>query len=130
MTDVQRDQIRNLSKDGYGYKKIASFLELSESTVKSYCRRHDIRRRKPKVVHDLCRECGEKLYNTPGHRQRNFCSDDCRKKYWKEHRDEIKRGGQIEIVCPVCGHKFTDYAKKGRKYCSLWCYQMRRRKND
>lgn len=129
MTEAQQDQIKNLCKDGLGYRKIATILELSENTVKSYCRRHGLECRKS--VHilkvDVCRECGAKLYNTPGHRQRRFCSDECRKRFWKENQSLINRGNQQETICPVCGERFHDYSKKKRRYCSQECYQQSRK---
>lgn len=129
MTEAQQDQIKNLCQDGLGYRKIAAVLELSENTVKSYCRRHGLECRKTVQISkaDVCHECGAKLYNTPGHRQRSFCSDECRKKYWKGHQALIKRGNQKETTCPICGGRFHDYARRKRKYCSQECYQQSRK---
>ena len=130
MTEVQKEQIRNLSRDGLGYKKIASMLDLSENTVKSYCRRCGIKRQKfheAMIVEDVCRECGTKLYNTAGHRQRVFCSSICRQKYWKEHQSAINRKHQVVYTCPVCGRQFIDYANRNRRYCSLACYHGSRK---
>ncbi len=129
MTEAQRDQIRNLCRDGMGYKSIAGLLELPESTVKSYCRRHGVVRRniaKQIVNMDTCRECGARLYNTKGHRQRVFCSAECRKTYWQKHISERKN--TVESVCQFCGKRITDYAIRKRKYCSLECSHKARRK--
>ena len=39
MTDRQKERIRQMRADGYGYMKIAQELGISENTVKSFCRR-------------------------------------------------------------------------------------------
>ena len=39
MDDRQRQQIRELREEGYGYGRIAQILEISENTIKTYCRR-------------------------------------------------------------------------------------------
>lgn len=126
MTEAQRDQIKNLARDGWGYKKMAAYLELPESTVKSYCRRHGIVRKASEYNGGICRECGTRLYNTRGHRQRAFCSAECRRAYWRQHASERKSA--VESVCQFCGKTITDYAARQRKYCSLECSHKARRK--
>ena len=42
MTDTQKDRIRQMKADGFGYIKIARELGLSENTVKSFCRREGL----------------------------------------------------------------------------------------
>lgn len=42
MDDRQRQQIRELREEGYGYGRIAQILEISENTIKTYCRRHGL----------------------------------------------------------------------------------------
>ena len=44
MTDSQKDRIREMKADGFGYIKIAQALGLSENTVKSFCRRKGLKR--------------------------------------------------------------------------------------
>ena len=39
MTEAEKARVRKLRLEGAGYKQIASELELSINTVKSYCRR-------------------------------------------------------------------------------------------
>lgn len=133
MNELQKEQIRNLRSDGYGYKKIAAVLGLSENTVKSFCRRNGLavgqaQESLPEAEASLiaskevCRECGKQIYNTSGHRQRKFCSAECRKAYWRKNQALIDRKSSVEITCPVCGRHFTDYARNNRKYCSHSCY--------
>ena len=104
---------------GGGYKKIARELGLSENTVKSYIRRST----EPVMPDDtVCPECGKKIINTPGHRQRKFCSANCRCEYWKKHPEKINRRSGKQIRCRNCGEVFTDYERRGRKYCCHACY--------
>ena len=42
MTTEEITKVNQLQREGYGYKKIASFTGLSINTVKAYCRRHPI----------------------------------------------------------------------------------------
>ena len=42
MDDRQRQQIRELREEGYGYRRIAQELGISENTIKTYCRRHGL----------------------------------------------------------------------------------------
>lgn len=66
-----------------------------------------------------CRNCGKELIQTDGHRQKEFCCDNCRKAYW-HNRQKNK-----EKVCPICGRKFI--AKDPRtKYCSDFCKRFGR----
>lgn len=64
-----------------------------------------------------CKNCGKELFQTEGHRQKEFCCDNCRKAYWHK-----KRCNQ-EKICPICGRKFT--AKDPRTiYCSNICRRI------
>lgn len=135
MDGLQKEQIKTLRTDGYGYKKIAEILDISENTVKSFCRRNGLTAGQA-AANDMagtpetssaesenrCRECGKRIYNTPGHRQRKFCSPECRTAFWKKNQRLINRKSGVEMNCLVCGKTFTDYPRNKRKYCSHACY--------
>ena len=119
MTTDEKTRVDELRAAGQGYKKIARELGLSENTVKSYIRRST----EPVMPDDtVCPECGKKIINTPGHRQRKFCSANCRCEYWKKHPEKINRRSGKQIRCRNCGEVFTDYERRGRKYCCHACY--------
>ena len=40
MTEIQKQKARQMRLDGNGYRRIATELELSLNTVKSFCRRN------------------------------------------------------------------------------------------
>ena len=70
----------------------------------------------------FCKYCGAKLINTPGHRQKSFCSAICQRDFWREHRDLMRHPSFVTTTCPVCGCIFSDYKGHHRKYCSHACY--------
>ena len=118
MTDKQKIEIEKMRREGLGYKKIAVALDLSENTVKSYCRRL------PTIAADneKCMCCGKPLSQIPGHKKKKFCSDSCRMKWWNSHLDIVKRKALYTFVCPCCGKEFTVYGNANRKYCCHECY--------
>ena len=120
MTEMQKNQILEMRSNGMGYGTIAATLSVSEGTVKSFCRRHQpIAKSLPNAS---CKQCGNVLQNTPGHRQKIFCSEKCRQLYWREHHEQMQCRALIRSVCPACGKSFSDYAGHNRKYCSHACY--------
>ncbi len=115
MTDAQKHNIAVLRKDGVSYNGIAIKLGISVNTVKSYCRRRSI-----KTEGHNCKQCGRPVDQTPGRREKKFCSDACRMKWWSVHPEE--GNNSLRLVCPVCGKTFTAHGNARRKYCSHKCY--------
>ena len=124
MTDEQCQKITNLRTAGNGYKKISKLLGLSENTVKSFCQR---RKLGGAVVNSnievaVCKCCGKPVPQNPGRKQKKFCSDQCRMKWWNSHLDQVQRKANYVYICPVCKKTFTVYGNANRKYCSHECY--------
>ena len=120
---MQNGDIDKLRYQGYGYKKIAQLLAISENTVKSYCRRNPIDKTKK-----LCLQCGKVIVNTPHKREKKFCSDACRHKWWNSHLELVNRKATYTFTCKHCGIVFESYGNKNRKYCSRKCHNESRRK--
>ena len=128
MTDAQKNQIGKYRSAGFGYKKIAEQMGLSENTVKTYCRRHGLGGNmalqqsvaQSEGQHCLC--CGMPVQQTRGRKEKKFCSDRCRNKWWNSHLDKVERKANYEFICPHCKKPFTAYGNKNRKYCSHECY--------
>ena len=127
MNDTQRQQIKELRGKGYGYGRIAQVLSLSENTIKTYCRRHGLGGvvAKPapidgEVHHCLC--CGKEVVQPAGRKEKKFCSDKCRNKWWNSNLDKVNRKANYEFICPHCKKPFSAYGNKNRKYCSHACY--------
>ena len=127
MNDTQRQQVRKLRADGYSYSKVAQALGLSENTIKTFCRRNGLGGvvETPSEVisdghHCLC--CGIPVPQNVGRKEKKFCSDKCRNKWWNSNLDKVERKANYEYECPYCKKPFTAYGNKNRKYCSHGCY--------
>ncbi len=121
MTNAQKQQIITLRKQGYGYIKIGQMLGISNNTVRSFCRRN-ILDRDTLTNTVMCKQCGKPIKRASGRKPKKFCSDACRVLWWNKHLDCVKRKAIYEFTCANCGHPFSAYGNKGRKYCSQACY--------
>lgn len=132
MTEIQKIQIQEMRSKGLKFADIASKLNLSINSVKSFCRRENIMPAKKNeaqtisasstIRHSSCKHCGAELVNTQGHRQKIFCSAACQQLYWRAHPDLMKHRAVVTRKCPACGKAFSDYKGHNRKYCSHACY--------
>ena len=91
MTDAQKEQVRYLRCEGLGYGAIATRLGISEHTVKSFCRRNNLTGVASKEPVVVCRNCGRPLPQYPKRKQRKFCSEACRRAWWKLHENRNKK---------------------------------------
>lgn len=127
LTDEQKRQIRILRKDGFSYDKIAGLLSLSENTVKSFCRRNGLTGttgyvQKYDPTKHFCPQCGLPVKQNPGRKLKKFCSDECRRRFWNSHLDQVDRKAIYKFECAFCHKVFSAYGNAGRKYCSHKCY--------
>lgn len=117
MTDKEKQQIRQLRMQGVGYRKIASEQWIGINTVKSFCQANQLTgKRSKEPLRKNCRQCGKPI-SSEGKppRSRQFCSEECRKRYWNRHHE---RKEPVLSVCPVCGKTITSFPSQPRKYCS------------
>ncbi|MHB1126862.1 MAG: RNA polymerase subunit sigma-70 [Bacillota bacterium] len=128
MTTEQQLKIQKLRQLGQSYAKIAAALSISENTVKSYCRRNHIGISKKPIKHEVkesninCKHCGKPLtQGTKGH-PRKFCSEECRRAWWKENDSQYAKKAYYTLVCKECGKTFESYGNKTRKFCGHACY--------
>lgn len=121
MTDEQKKEIQRLRRSGAGYKKIAEKTGISINTVKTFCRRRSLAE-KTNDGKQLCMCCGKPLIQTPGRREKKFCSDTCRTRWWSKHRSERVGKNDHLRTCAYCGKEFSAYGEPKRKYCSHACY--------
>ena len=130
MTPQQKEHISAHRASGASYGQIAKMLGLSVNTVKSYCQRNPIEKELPKPVEvacrDRCPQCNAPLEQTPGHRQKRFCSPKCRMAWWKAHPEAMKRKKIASMECQHCGTAFLQYGSRPRKFCSRDCYLAHR----
>ncbi|ADL50569.1 helix-turn-helix transcriptional regulator [Clostridium cellulovorans] len=128
MTSNQKEEIKKMRQDGNSYSKIAIILGISENTIKSYCRRNNLginKVAKPDKEEDLytvCKNCGKPLeQGTKGHRKK-FCSDICRRSWWRDNEVLYNKKAFYKIKCLGCGKEFESYGNKERKFCGHSCY--------
>lgn len=115
MTDKQKNTIIRLRNDGVTFSKIAKEVNLSINTVKSFYRRSN----KDNLT---CLYCGKPIVQLKGTRQKKFCSDNCRAKWWTLHGCDEQRNSVYNFTCEYCGKPFRAYGNSHRKYCSHHCY--------
>lgn len=73
--------IKELRDKGYGYKRIATELDLKVDTVRYACLRMD----EVSLVGN-CKHCGLKMKSVKGKKKKTFCSDKCRWQWWNQQR--------------------------------------------
>lgn len=122
MDKKTKNEIINLRKDGKGYGEIASITGVSKNTIVSLLRRSSI-----EDSQDICPVCGKPLMQTKGHRQKKYCSDECRMEWWKEHHEDLNLKAYHTCKCNCCGKEFISYSRSTRRYCSTECYQASRK---
>lgn len=120
MTDLQKEQIKTLRLQGISYVKISEILDISDNTVRSFCRRNGLGDAAKNTV--ACKHCGKLIKIIPKQKPRKFCSDACRTAWWNSHPDCVDRKAVYAYTCAHCGKPFTAYGNKERKYCSHGCY--------
>lgn len=128
MTIDQKQQIIERRRGGQSYVDIATALLISENTIKSFCRRNNIVTNKiaakqiTKRHPDLCRHCGKSLkQGTKGH-PKKFCSEECRRQWWKDNDALYARKAFYTLACKECGTAFESYGNQARKFCGHACY--------
>lgn len=63
----------------------------------------------------VCRYCGKSIEKQTTGRRRIYCSEKCRRAWWKNHLSLYKH------ECMFCGKKFES-SSKTQKFCSHDCY--------
>lgn len=133
MTDEQKNKIIELRKNGAGYKAIASEIGLSRDAVRSFCKSRNLSGFGVAAVMNIseqtengniCPNCCKPITQPLKGRRKKFCSEKCRRDWWKEHPEKAaqKDTAQYHLKCTYCGKEFISYGNKNRKYCSHYCY--------
>ena len=133
MTDEQKNKIIELRKNGTGYKAIASEIGLSRDAVRSFCKSRNLSGFGVAAVMNIseqtengniCPNCCKTITQPLKGRRKKFCSEKCRRDWWKEHPEKAaqKDTAQYHLKCTYCGKEFVSYGNKNRKYCSHKCY--------
>ena len=134
ISDKQKQRIKMLRSQGYGYRKVADKLGLNLNSVKSYCQRDGLggvaKPVKTPVVYtediSFCPNCGEEIRQIAKQTRKRSCCDKCRNEWRNSHTELIKRKAYYEHTCQSCGKTFTSYGDRNRKYCCHECYVKER----
>ncbi len=130
--EIAREQARLLREKGMSHVKIAGVTGLTRGIV------NNIARGVGKVEEDksildrieaglACAYCGGEMEQQGGSgRPRRFCSERCRRQYWRLHRPEQKRKEEKLFLrtCAYCGKTFQIYGKNDRTYCCREHYRL------
>lgn len=133
MTYFQKKQIRDLRMRGVGYRAIASVVGLSRDIVRNFCKTNGLDGYASEITANvkeqmqqgrLCLCCGKEMKQPSTGRKKKFCSDKCRREWWKAHPEVVQRKDTAfyDLHSIYCNSEFTSYGNKNRKYCSHECY--------
>ena len=125
MTDTQAAQIKELRVNGLGYRTIADSLGLTRDIVRNYCKANNmggyakataLNIQERMAEGKVCVCCGKEITQPENGRPRRFCSDQCRRQWWKLHPEAGNRKAVYSKVCVYCGKTFAAYGDNRRKY--------------
>jgi hypothetical protein len=128
MTDGQKEQIKILRYQGFGYEKIAKSVGLSRDSVRGFCVRNGMNGFATELVKEyhkvmeqdfiyiLCLNCGERIKQNENGRKKKYCSLNCKREWEKVHRKSYT------FTCEYCGKEFKSLGITKRKYCNSTCY--------
>ena len=133
MRPEMEKQIINLRLKGLGYKAIAVVIGSSKENVRYFCKTHGLdgnaelvklNFEEHKKHPETCKFCGGKITRVPHSGKKLYCSDECRRAWWKEHPGEANHSKEAtyKCECSYCKRVFYSYGNKDRKYCSHDCY--------
>ncbi len=120
MNQEIKAKIKRLREDGLGYGKIAEALNISKSSVSAFCQRNGLDKEGNKP--NRCKYCGKIIIRDSKTQNKVFCSPDCKRRYWNEHKDIVNKKTYHEKSCLYCHKTFSVYGKPNQKYCSFSCY--------
>lgn len=126
MNDIQRKAITDLRMKGCSYSQISIKVGLSENTIKTFCRRNNLKAEDIAnaigLKEGVCECCGKPTVMLEGKKPKRFCSSSCRNKWWNSNLDKVNKKAHYEFTCIRCHKPFTAYGNKERKYCCHECY--------
>ena len=128
MTADQKKAITTLREKGATVGTIADMLNINVNTIKTHLRRHPVAVVAPEPVVETrpsvlkCKHCGRDVVQVPSRKEKLYCSDECRNRWWNMHMDQVQRKAYTTFVCISCGKQVTVYGNDKRSYCSHDCY--------
>jgi hypothetical protein len=120
VTDKQKSDISVLLQTGIGHDTIARITGLPADQVEDCCKELAYASVSGIV---FCKACGAPVAQTPKKRRKIFCSEECRRKWWKEHPEQSR--ALHPRICAYCGKEYKASRSKSM-YCSHECYMKAR----
>jgi len=141
MTTEHKEKIQQMRQEGQSYSQISATLGISENTIKSYCRRNklaafkdsdsnSITLKADSEIRTVCKQCGKVLEQGIKGQPKKFCSEECRRAWWKSNDSQIIKKAWYILTCAGCGKTFESYGNKNRKFCGHACYIKNRFKKE
>ncbi len=132
MTQDMAIQVISFRLEGLGYQAIAMTLGISKDSVRYFCKTHGldgkaelvrINFEEHKKNPEVCKYCGGLVERNPHSGKKLFCSDVCRRAWWKEHPEaSMQTETMRQYRCACCNRVFYSSRNRKRKYCSHDCY--------
>lgn len=106
MTDKQKEFIRTMRFQGFGYSAISKAMNLKENRVQAYCKKHglagsaELTRLNYPIwceQNNRCLVCGTKLKQPKTGRRKRFCSGRCRTRFCREKKEDTDNDADREI---------------------------------
>ena len=113
MTAEEKLKILDLSNKGMNSKEIAAECKIAASYVRKI-----LSLVSPEQT--FCLECGC-VMDKGRFKPKKFCSDKCKREYYKKHPECVHKKKFKKHICPCCHKEFLSYGKPHRKYCSRTC---------
>lgn len=128
MSPEQKQKISRMRHERMSYLQIASELGIPENTVKSYCRRNNLGAVKITMEEKPaeCKCCGRPLVQGRKGHPSKFCSEECRRTWWKVNDGQLVKKAWYTLTCAYCNKEFESYGNRKRKFCGHECYIARR----
>ena len=107
MTPEEKNRLYALRKAGRSYTEIADEMGISKNTVKTYCRRTGLTptaevapsaQALENRAGKICPYCGKPVVQILGRKEKKFCSDICRNRWWNNHMDLVARKAMYEYT--------------------------------
>ena len=131
--EIAREQARLLREKGMSLRKVAALTGLTKDVVRNISRKIVVAADDDDTLDSringgqACTYCGRSMEQHGGSgRPRRFCSERCRRQYWRLHRPEQKKKEDKLFLrtCAYCGKTFQIYGKNDRKYCCREHYRL------
>lgn len=124
MTKLELEYIEDMRHEGASPREIAVKLNKPLETIRTYFKRHPLTESEK-----YCPTCNKRLVHVPHKRKKRFCSEACRRAWWKAHPEASKRTKTYTHTCEKCGKEFESYRSASR-FCCMECYSKFRRKEE